>query len=232
MVKPAFAQTIPSVPTFIVQPVGPSWTVPTTYSLNQNTGKVVAQIGYTVEYPFVEVTIKNQPFTPYFNTSIGQEISLRYNIQISPHGENSWTDICSLNAGAPFLHDPEQSVDSNYTNLSIDVLIDGIGFIPVGTQTDIQVQAMIGYITLIYAANEFGENSTEYSFVGQTGSWSNTQTVNIPANIPLSPTPTPTVPEFPTWIILPLFAIVIILISTVIIRKRIPKKNSPYPLKI
>lgn len=39
-----------------------------------------------------------------------------------------------------------------------------------------------------------------------------------------TPSPAPTVPEFPTWIILPLFAVVMLL-STVFIRKRIPKKN-------
>ncbi len=38
-----------------------------------------------------------------------------------------------------------------------------------------------------------------------------------------TPTPTPTVPEFPTLIILPLFA-VIILLSIVFIRKRIPRQ--------
>ncbi|MGD0204550.1 MAG: NosD domain-containing protein [Candidatus Bathyarchaeia archaeon] len=38
-----------------------------------------------------------------------------------------------------------------------------------------------------------------------------------------TPSPTPTVPELPTWIILPLFAVVILL-SIVFIRKRIPKR--------
>jgi len=42
-----------------------------------------------------------------------------------------------------------------------------------------------------------------------------------------SPSPTPTVPEFPTLIILPLFAIVILL-SMVFIRKRIPKNSSTF----
>jgi hypothetical protein len=37
-----------------------------------------------------------------------------------------------------------------------------------------------------------------------------------------SPSPAPTIPEFPTWIILPLFAVIIL--STVFIKKRIPEK--------
>ena len=59
MTEPAFAQTptsspapksTPSVPEFTVQLVGPSYTQPTTYQLDQNTGLVVATIGYTNEY--------------------------------------------------------------------------------------------------------------------------------------------------------------------------------------
>ena len=46
IIKPAFAQTFtPSVPQFTVQLVGPPAIVNTTYSLDQNTGKIVAQIG-------------------------------------------------------------------------------------------------------------------------------------------------------------------------------------------
>jgi hypothetical protein len=58
LAKPAFAQTptptpsstpTPSVPVFTVQPVGPPIIVNTTYYLDPNTGKIVAQIGYTNE---------------------------------------------------------------------------------------------------------------------------------------------------------------------------------------
>jgi parallel beta-helix repeat protein len=44
-----------------------------------------------------------------------------------------------------------------------------------------------------------------------------------PTSTTTSPTSTPTILEFPTWIILPLFAVVMLL-STVFIRKRTPKK--------
>jgi len=201
MAKPAFAKTIPtpSVPTFTVQPIGPSYTVPTTYSLNQSSGLIVAQLGYIVEYPNVQVTIKNQPFTPYFNESIGQEISLYYNIQVSPHGENSWTDIYDFTPYGAYQYYPEQSADSGYTNISIGVISGPDGqnaFIPVGAQTDIQVQAIIGYIASTYVppspSQPFTMGYTNYSFVGETSSWSNTETVTIPADIPLSPTPAPT----------------------------------------
>jgi len=50
---------------------------------------------------------------------------------------------------------------------------------------------------------------------------------STPINLSVSPSPspTPTISEFSIWIILPLFA-VIILLSIVFIRKRIPKKSS------
>jgi len=186
--KPAFAQTptpppipTPSVPEFTVQPVGPSYTVPTTYSLNSTTGQVVAQIGYLVEYSYVVVTIKNQPY----NSSYG---SLYYNIQISKHDANSWTDLYQ-----PYNPDiegpgyPTQS-DSDYTNISIPVNNGQNGYItipPVGGQTDIQVKAMIGNVVRLSS----GINN--WAFEGETSGWSNTETVTLPATTHLSPTPTP-----------------------------------------
>jgi hypothetical protein len=67
---------------------------------------------------------------------------------------------------------------------------------------------------------------------GLTSSYSATITLQSPTPTPtptpspslsITPSPTPTVPEFPALIILPLFAIVILL-SMVFIKKRIPKK--------
>ena len=57
------------------------------------------------------------------------------------------------------------------------------------------------------------------------GNWATPQTITflIVTSPHPTPTSTPTVPEFPTWIILPLFA-VMILLSTIFIRKRMPKK--------
>lgn len=94
---PAFAQTptptpipTPSVPQFTVQLVGPLFTFNTTYSLDPNSGKIVANIGYTNPYSYVELTIKNQPF----NLSYG---SLYYNVQIKNQNtitpNENWTVI-------------------------------------------------------------------------------------------------------------------------------------------
>ena len=192
MATPAFAQSVPtpSVPTFTVQPVGPSYTVPTTYSFNQSSGQTVANIGYIIEFPNVEVTIKNQPFTPTLNDN-GGETSFYYNIQIKAHNEtDNWIDLYSANITNSY---PQQSYDSDYTNISIPVVngqIDEGIAIPVGAQTDIQVEALIGNI---YSYLDFRTNPSPiiFSFVGETSGWSNTETVTVPANVPLSPIPAP-----------------------------------------
>ena len=186
MAKPAFSQipiptpsftcSPPSVPVYTVQIVGPPYIQPTTYSLNSSSGQVVANIGYTNEYSYVVVTIKNQPFTP-FNDPQGNPIGFYYNVQIKNHNTtDDWLLVYPAYNGYP-----TQSTDSDYTNLSIAVAS------LAGTQTDIQVDANIGYI----GREVLGATNVPYVFVGLTSGWSNTQTVTIPANIPLSPTPAP-----------------------------------------
>ena len=172
----AFGQTptpTPSVPEFTVQPVGPPYTVPTTYSLNQSTGQVMAQIGYTNEYSDVVVTIENQSYTNY------------YNIQIKDHNQtDNWEDIYTTADGGNY---PTQTTDSDYTNISISVWELSL----TGRQIDIQVQAMYGNVVNTAIPNSpNSELNPQYAFEGETSSWSPTQTVTIPANVPLSPTPT------------------------------------------
>ena len=197
MAKPAFAQPVPtpsftgtppSVPIFTVQLGGPSINVPTTYSLNSNTGQVVAQIGYTNEYSYVVITIKNQPFTP-FNDSQGNPISFYYNVQINTSNETGggWLDIYQAYNGCP-----TQSTDSDYTNLSIG--IEGqMGVLSLaGFYLHIQVEANIGYIGREVVSSSSGQFlGVPYVFVGDTSGWSNTETVTVPANMPLSASPAP-----------------------------------------
>ena len=82
VVKPAFAQSIPTptVPEFTVRYVDSSYDVPTTTSIDQYTGKTVTNQGYHVENKSIELTIRNQPFTPYMQN--GQfYISIFYNVK-------------------------------------------------------------------------------------------------------------------------------------------------------
>ena len=184
MATPAFAQTptpsttpTPSVPQFTIQLVGPPITVNTTYSLDSNTGQIVANLGYTNQYSYVTLTIKNQPF----DSSYG---SLYYNVQLKNKNTlENWTVVYYMNN----VPNPEQTTDSDYTNISIYVELHwGVPFNLAGTQTDIQVQAQLGNWNY-----ENGLFTGGYVFSGVTSPWSPTQTVIVPANIPLSPTPAP-----------------------------------------
>lgn len=176
MVKPAYSQSIPtpSVPQFTMQLVGPSYTVPTTYSLDPNTGKIVAKIGYTNPYSNLEIDVKNQPFdstydNPYFNVRVKL-----YN------STGNWVEVYESPYGFP-----QQSNGSEYTDVGFP--IEGATFVGTiaGSQIDIQVEAMYGY---------WGRTSTALGGQGfiavATSAWSNTQTISIPANTPLSPTAT------------------------------------------
>ena len=190
--KPAFAQTLtpsptplptpmPSVPEFTLKFVDNSYNVPpATISLTDPyTGKTTTATnpGYRVENLTIEVTIKNQPFAlsyrsgekPY--TSFG----FYYNIRIKGHYEENWTDLYNAEEGyAP-------PSNSEYTMISLSA-----NNYPSGGQVDLQVQAMIGYPTGALPPYD----PFTYQFVGETSSWSPTQTVTIPVTS-LSPAPTP-----------------------------------------
>ena len=164
----------PSVPEFTLELVGPPYYVNTTYSLDPNTGQIVAKIGYTNPYSALKINAENQPF----DSSYG---NLYYNIRVKNHSAtDNWVE-----AYQAWNFYPQQSNDSDYTNVGFS--IQGYNFIGTlaGLQVDIQVEAMLG---------RMGRVSTPiggYGFIGETSGWSETQTISIPANTPLSPISTP-----------------------------------------
>jgi hypothetical protein len=185
MVESAFAQSIPkpSVPEFTVHLVGPSFTRNTTYSLDSNTGLIVADIGYTNKYSYVILTIENQLFNPSFG-------SLYYNVQIKNQNTpyKNWTVVTYDNPN------PKQTTDTDFTNISLRIEGQWGLHSLAGTQTDIQVQAMLGNFNY-----ENGLFTGGWVFNGATSAWSSTQTISIPANIPLSAnSPSPTSSLNPT----------------------------------
>ncbi|MCL2133973.1 MAG: hypothetical protein FWH37_00210 [Candidatus Bathyarchaeota archaeon] len=78
----------PSVPQFNIKLIDNSYDIPpiTTTYIDQYTGKenTYTENGYHVSRKTLEVTIKNQPFTPYTNAT-GHEINLYYVIQFKGH---------------------------------------------------------------------------------------------------------------------------------------------------
>ena len=211
------AQTVPKpyLPEFTIEMVGPSFDIPPSYSFNPNTGLFDANEGYHIQYSTVNVVIKNQPFSNQTNYDY-----FYYNVRIKPHNypDSYWHELFYAGVdGYPI------QTQSDYTVIPLSVEGSQVnwGIIPTGETTDIQVEAMIGHI---------GRNNTmfpypyPYVFFGETSGWSNTQTVTLPEKVPfsasnISPSPSPSVPEFPIQIVLPLFAI-IPLIVVIILRKR------------
>ena len=189
MVKPTFAQSIPtpSVPEFTLKLVGPPYLLNTTYSLDPNTGQIVANIGYTNPYSALEINVKNQPFVKPFEGGYG---NLYYNVRIKDHNAtDNWVEAYN-----PNYFFPTQSNDSDYTNVGGS--IEDYNFVGslIGRQIDIQVEAMLGGIFRKSLA--FGSG---YEFRGATSGWSNTQTISIPPNTPLTtPTTSPSASLSPT----------------------------------
>jgi hypothetical protein len=165
---------------------------------------------YHVEKKNIEITIRNQLFTPY-NDSAGRYIGIYYNLRFKGHYGSDW-------AYDPFTPEDESSKsyggwdmtylipytpsDSQYTTISLPLGTSGIANYGV---IDLQVQAQIGYIqaegnSLI--ARIYG---IRYNFTGQSSDWSTTQTITIddsatsystsaPTQIQTIPTPTSTLP--------------------------------------
>jgi hypothetical protein len=180
--------TKPSVPEFTVKFVDHSYDVPPTYSTDPYAGKnVMTQAGYHVENKSIEVTIKNQPFTSYYDEN-GSLVGLFYNTRAKGHFED-WT-------GEPGVENYIYRSDSDYTiiayglggNNGSDVYSRRLDEISAGGQVDFQVQALIGYYTkIIHPPSPAdvisgGQPGYHYVFTGEASSWSSTQTITIPAS--------------------------------------------------
>ena len=185
MIKPIDAQTplpsyipepsypIPSIPEFNVELTGPSFTQPTTYILNESTGQIEAQIGFTNEYSSVQIIVKNQPFT--FFDGLHGPVSLMYNVRMKLHqNSDEWSEVYTADNGYP-----SQNSEGSITNLNFTIqFVRGLGSIA-GSQIDIQVQAMIG---TVQRTSRFAS----WFLDGQVSGWSNTETISVSANTPLN----------------------------------------------
>lgn len=196
--------TTPSDPVFGVEYMFWPSVIPASYGVDPSTGKaVLTQWSYTVYSETAFVSIASQPFVPYKDTD-GNSIELYYNIRWKDPSNNSWMYLppsCRLrqqdnfhNVGATFSF-KDSYVYSGSSGATLNI--------PMGTQTDFQVEALIGY----YTANN--------TFVGKTSGWTEkqwTQLQEIPSDLydhtpnptpnptPYGtsppPTPTPSIPEF------------------------------------
>jgi len=201
--------TKPSVPEFTVKFIDSSYTTPTTYSLDPYTGQNVTHHGSYVANKTIEVTIRNQPFVPYYDTSSGWNISLHYNVRVKGHYEVNWTNLY-LREDLPYLSEnvPSKST-SEYTILSYHsyqpnsentyIMGGKMMDFPPGSQVDFQVEALAGYIHRVWNPNSTSQlDMYPYVFAGEESGWSNTQTLTISPIPSPSPEPTPVAETFPT----------------------------------
>jgi hypothetical protein len=130
----------------------------------------------------IEVTIKNQPFVPYYDTTVNWTINRMYNIRIKEHKSETWLYPFRASDGYPI-----QSADA-YTVISFrggTFSERGLEFVTqaimttfaFGAQVDFQFQTMTGYIT-----RDLRYTFCPYEFFGETSDWSETQTITIPLN--------------------------------------------------
>ena len=191
----------PSVPEFTFKYVDYSYDVPPVYGIDQFTGEeVITEEGYRVHERSIEFKIKNQVFTAY-NDSSGNEINLYFNFRCKGHFGSEWSYYPFSENGLTVYrisffsppHEPPKSQTSNseYTNITYRLGLLFRSDVPRnGSQVDFQVQALIGYTTS--TGDGYGK------FIGQRSDWSETQTE--------------TIPEFPSWIIIPLFIIATVVV--------------------
>jgi hypothetical protein len=168
-VKPVLSLTRPSTPEFSVQFTGPSFNISTiTYYSNETGYTQYNGTGqyWTVDHNTLEITIKNQPFSP--EVLNGETTELLYFVQSKTHSSQNWTTWYSLSDQLP------QQSNSDYTILTYAwnggfVYNQGIGIpMPNDTQVDIQVQAGNGY-----NGREIVDGRAPWIFYGVTSDWSN-----------------------------------------------------------
>jgi hypothetical protein len=188
-----FAQSIPkpSVPEFTVEYVDSSYYVPPVYGIDQYSGKTVQTGGgFTVQNKTIQVTIKNQPFTPYDNEN-GHTIRLRYRLSYKGHYAEYWNNYPRLG-----LEDKYINPSSSHTIVMFGLGIEGIDHyisdphvdldvLSPGDKVDFKVQATIGYYTIAegYSSGPIGVYDTSHLiFHGELSDWSSTQTLTIGAD--------------------------------------------------
>ena len=193
----------PSVPEFTLRYVDLSYDVPSTYGVDEFTGKtVITQEGYHVDNQSIAFRIKNQPFTSY-NDSSGNINALYYNFRFKGHFTEEWQYYPFSDSGAGtrrysamfyVLIDSSPKLaasDSEYTEIFLGLpLLFLAGSPPDGGQVDFQVQALIGHIDY--------EGDGYYSYTGQRSDWSNTQTITISGSQTSTPSPATTPTPAPT----------------------------------
>ncbi len=188
----------PPVPEFTVKLVAHPYDVPptTTTTIDQYTGKeiVTTTPGYHVENKSIEITIKNQPFTPYTDAE-GHLINLYYTVRFKGHfgQESDWEEPFHKPIRNGIYGTTKQHPQSNsdYTLISFPSEFQD------GDVVDFQVQTLEGFYTP-WEPLPIPRGTSQ--FTGEASDWSNTQTLTIGESQTPTPSPaaTPTPDQTPT----------------------------------
>lgn len=138
----------PSIPEFTVKQIDNSYGVDPTNTTNPFTGEIIPHQGYNVKQLTIEVTIKNQPFTPATSLS-GNVTGLHYNVQAKCSYEGWSTTVYSDS------HNKYAAPASTSENTIVSFTIGSPqGWdIPLGSQVEIRVQAVSGKSYTIWSPN-------------------------------------------------------------------------------
>ncbi len=195
MVESAFAEASqPSVPQFTVKLVDRSYDVETSYSTNPYTGETITNPGYHVKNFTIDVTIKNQPFTP-ITVSDGNTTGLYYNVQAKSQYEN-WSSSISSDGHNKYA---VKASTSEYTVVTFIVGSEG-WYLYDGTEVSVRVQAVTGYSYNVWSmGGGILPIGTQFKLL-TASDWSNIQTITYgspaqintpaPTNQPVQPPPT------------------------------------------
>jgi len=176
----------PSVPQFNVKFIDNSYYVPPIQTSDPYTGTTITKPGYLVNDMRIDITIKNQRFTPYTD-ALGRECNLYYRVEVKGHFEEGNWRAFSYQYYNHYA-DPVSFVvpsGSEYTVVSSETRYD------VGSQLDFRVKAFTGY----WVEPTMGDHAAGFHdprlVEAETSSWSNIQTIVINYGI-LSPLPSQT----------------------------------------
>ncbi|MCW4018240.1 MAG: hypothetical protein NWF00_06140 [Candidatus Bathyarchaeota archaeon] len=237
--KPA-ASTSPTIPEFTLRAIDNSYDVSPTNSTDPITGQITNQQGYHVKNGSIVVSIRNQPFSSYYDSN-SFPIKLYYQIRVKNHYDNTWHYFPESNAGAAVYFSADNSSytvrEFRHLGNSLEYKQGSLIDYPSDGKVDFQVEAFSGYfnVTNINPTNLMVHpDDLIYNYTGQTSGWSDTQTVTIPNNSssaatsqnpspPNSPniTPSPSIPELPFSALTITLIALATLFGTVLFRKKL-----------
>ena len=205
----------PVVTEFTLQYVDNSYDVPPkpTSSTDPYTGNTTTSTipGYRFENKSVEASIKNPIDATYYNFRWKGHFDSEWKYE--PFNPDAGSSAYTL---ADTFSVPFKASASTYTVVSLYFLPESI---TPGGEIDIQVQALYGNFRAVpygHIQPIPGGPTYDFYFEGEVSNWSNTQTFEMPNTL----NPSPTVPEFPILVILPLFLSVFLIANMLLKRKR------------